>query len=374
MDSSLIKISGILDVNQKGFGFIRKKGVFYRESQDDTFVPAEFIRRKWLRSGLYIEGEGVYGKEGNLILKKIISLNNKQTEIYRVPKPYHKLTTISPTQRIKLETEDGPLSTRVIDLLSPIGKGSRSLIIAPPKVGKTTILKDIANGCSISNPDISIYVLLIDERPEEVTDMVRSIKGQVLASSMDQDLINHTRLCRLTLEIAKRKVEMGEDVLILLDSITRMSRAFNNTEGDSGRSLSGGLDSRAMIFPRSFFGAARNIEHGGSLTIIGTALVDTGSKMDELIFREFQGTGNQEVVLSRRLSNKRVFPAIDIERTRTRKEELLLTKDQLLASTRIRRGLFNLNNTNAMERLIETMKQHDTNDKFIKVLLDAIRE
>ena len=264
---------------------------------------------------------------------------------------------------------------RIVDILSPIGKGSRSLIVSPPKAGKTTFLKEIAEACATNHPEIKIFALLIDERPEEVTDMMRSIKGEVIASSLDQSLINHVRLSRLTIEIAKRKVEMGEDVLIIMDSITRMSRAFNAVHGDSGRTMTGGLDTLAMEFPRSFFGSARNIEGGGSLTIIATALIDTGSRMDELIFREFQGTGNQEIQLSRKLANKRIFPAIDIEKTRTRKEELLLTEKELKAVTRVRRGLFDLPIDIAMERLIDTMQKYKSNVEFLELLLNAkIRE
>jgi transcription termination factor Rho len=260
---------------------------------------------------------------------------------------------------------------RIVDLLAPLGKGSRSLIVSSPKVGKTTFLKEIAAACAANHPEIFVYALLVDERPEEVTDMVRSIKGEVVASCIDQSILNHVRVSRLVIEMAKRRAEAGEDILILVDSLTRMARAFNTVEGESGRTMSGGLDSRAMEFPRSFFGSARKIEHGGSLTIVATVLVDTGSRMDELIFREFQGTGNQELRLNRRLSDKRIFPAIDIERSRTRREELLLSPDELGTSTRIRRGLSDLPPEVAMERLLDTIKKYKTNADFSHMLMQA---
>ncbi|EKD26087.1 MAG: hypothetical protein ACD_79C01375G0002 [uncultured bacterium] len=365
------KVAGILDIHPKGFGFLRQKQYFYSESPSDIYVTVDFIRRKRLKPGIYIEGEGETGKEGNNILKSINTLNGMPFEKYLSFPPFNKLVSVSPDEILRLETPNCPLSMRIVDILAPIGKGSRSLVISPPKVGKTTFLKEIANSCAINHPEIQIFALLIDERPEEVTDIQRSIKGEVIASSMDQSLINHVRLSRLSIEIAKRKVEEGKDVLIIMDSITRMSRAFNTIEGESGRTMSGGLDSRAMEFPRYFFGSARKIENGGSLTIVATTLVDTGSRMDELIFREFQGTGNQEIQLSRKLSDKRIFPAMDLQKSRTRKEELLLTPDELLASTRIRRGLADLHPDIAMERLIDTMKKFKTNREFVDMLLNA---
>jgi transcription termination factor Rho len=370
-DSASTMASGILDVNSKGFGFLRQKNGYYAESEDDHYVSPELIRKLGLKTGLFLEGEEDYGKTGKRILKEVLRANGKPAAEWRRMQAFHTLTTISPDQRLRLETKGGPVSTRIIDLLSPIGKGSRSLIVAPPKTGKTTLLKDLAQAVTKNHPEIKLYALLIDERPEEVTDMRRSIQGEVLASSMDMAMGNHVRLTRLASEMVKRKIEMGEDVLLILDSITRVSRAFNNYEGTSGRTLSGGLDSRAMEFPRSFFGSARNIEQGGSLTIIATALVDTGSRMDELIFQEFQGTGNQEIILNRRTADKRIWPAIDIIKSRTRRDELLLSANELEGATRIRRGLSGLSPENAMERLLETIQKYETNEDFIKVLLST---
>ncbi|MBN2143171.1 MAG: transcription termination factor Rho [Candidatus Aureabacteria bacterium] len=364
-------ISGILDVHSKGFGFVRQKSHLYSESDNDPYVPPEMIRRIRLKSGCLIEGEQGVGREGKPVLSFISTVNGLSPDAFSRLPAFSSLTTISPDEKIHLETKGGPLSMRIMDLLVPLGKGSRSLIVSPPKAGKTTILKELAHAVAVNHPEIQIYALLIDERPEEVTDIRRSIKGEVLASSMDQSIGNHVRLARLASEMVKRKVEAGENVFLLIDSITRVSRAFNNMEGNSGRTLSGGLDSRAMEFPRSFFGSARKIEHKGSLTIIGTTLVETGSRMDELIFQEFQGTGNQEVILSRKLADKRIFPAIDIIRSRTRREELILSPDDLEAATRIRKGLSGLNPDVAMERLIETIQKYETNADFVRMLLNA---
>ena len=366
-----IQVSGILDIHTKGFGFLRQQFRFYSENNEDTYVPPEIIRRSYLKTGMYIEGIGEKGRAGNIILQTVQKINGRPPQHFSDQRPFYKLTTISPYQRIKLETPGGPLSSRIIDILAPLGKGSRSLIVAPPKAGKTTLLKEIANAVAINHPEIAIYALLIDERPEEVTDIQRSIKGEVIASCMDQTLFNHVRISRFAIEIVKQRVMSGEDVLIIMDSITRMSRAFNTAEGESGRTMSGGLDSRAMEFPRNFFGSARKIENGGSLTIIGTALIETGSRMDDLIFREFQGTGNQEIQLSRRLSDKRIFPAFDLEKSRTRKEELLLTRDELEASVRVRRGLNGLPLDITMERLIDTISKFKTNEDFVRMLVNA---
>ena len=364
-------VSGILDVHPKGFGFLRQKYRLNSDSNEDTYVPHEVIRRNYLKMGMYVEGIGEPGRAGNIILQSLLLINGKDPRAYIDQRPFHKLTTVSPYERIRLETKSGNLSTRILDVLSPLGKGSRCLIVSPPKAGKTTLLKDIANAVTENHPEIQIYALLIDERPEEVTDIQRSIKGEVIASCMDQTLYNHCRISRFAIEIAKQRVLAGEDVLIIMDSITRMSRAFNTAEGESGRTLSGGLDSRAMEFPRSFFGAARKIENGGSLTIIGTALIETGSRMDDLIFREFQGTGNQEIQLSRKLSDKRIFPALDLEKTRTRREELLFSRDELEASARMRRALSGLNPDVAMERLIDTISKYKQNCDFVTMLANA---
>lgn len=366
-----IQVSGILDVHTKGFGFLRQQFRFYSENNEDTYVPPEIIRRSYLKTGMRIDGIGEKGRAGNIILQSVQKINGRPPQQFSDQRPFYKMTTVSPYQRIRLETPGGPISSRIIDILAPLGKGSRSLIVAPPKAGKTTLLKEIANSVAINHPEIAIYALLIDERPEEVTDIQRSIKGEVIASCMDQTLFNHVRISRFAIEIVKQRVMSGEDVLVIMDSITRMSRAFNTAEGESGRTMSGGLDSRAMEFPRNFFGSARKIEGGGSLTIIGTALIETGSRMDDLIFREFQGTGNQEIQLSRRLSDKRIFPAFDLEKSRTRREELLLSRDELEASTRVRRGLNGLPLDITMERLIDTISKFKTNEDFVRMLVNA---
>jgi transcription termination factor Rho len=281
---------------------------------------------------------------------------------------FENLTTIDPIEKFKLETSPDLIETRVIDLVTPLGKGTRGLIVASPRTGKTTILKQIANAITANHPEVHVLVLLIDERPEEVTDFQRSVKAEVVASSNDQDLETHVRLSRFMIERCRRMVEAGKDVFVLLDSITRVARAYNSVHGGSGRTMTGGVDARALEIPRKMFASARKIEEGGSLTILATALVDTGSRMDELIFQEFKGTGNMELILDRKLSDRRLFPAIDIPKSGTRKEEKLFPKNQIEAVRKLRRTMVDLNPVEAMETLIAALKKHKTNDELLAKL------
>jgi transcription termination factor Rho len=282
---------------------------------------------------------------------------------------FENLTTIDPIEKFKLETSPDLIETRVIDMVTPLGKGTRGLIVAPPRTGKTTVLKQVANAITANHPEVYVLVLLIDERPEEVTDFQRSVKAEVVASSNDQDLETHVRLSRFMIERCRRMVEAGKDVFVLLDSITRVARAYNSVHGGSGRTMTGGVDARALEIPRKMFASARKIEEGGSLTIIATALVDTGSRMDELIFQEFKGTGNMELILERKLSDRRLFPAIDIPKSGTRKEEKLFPKNQIEAVRKLRRMMVDLNPVEAMETLVAALKKHKTNDELLAKLL-----
>lgn len=358
----------ILDMNN--FGFLR--GENYLTSPDDIYVSPPLIRRFDLRTGDEVIGYARYPREGEKFagLNYIEKINGENPE-KSVGRPYFdRLTPIYPEERIKLEvTKENDLSTRIIDLMAPMGKGQRGLIVAPPKAGKTTILKKIAQNIALNNDKIKIIVLLIDERPEEVTDMQRSIKGEVIYSTFDEEPDHHTKVARMVLERAKRMVEQKQDVVILMDSITRLARAYNLTVNPSGRTLSGGLDPAALIMPKKFFGAARNIEEGGSLTILATALVDTGSRMDDMIFEEFKGTGNMEIHLDRRLQERRVFPAIDIYKSGTRKEKALLSEDEYDISMNIRRQMNSSGSADRVtEDLIRMMSQSETNEEFITSL------
>lgn len=358
----------ILDMNN--FGFLR--GENYLTSPDDIYVSPPQIRRFDLRTGDEVIGYARYPKEGEKFagLNYIEKINGENPE-KSVGRPYFdRLTPIYPDERIKMEvTSKNDLSTRIIDLMAPMGKGQRGLIVAPPKAGKTTILKKIAQNIALNNPDIRIIVLLIDERPEEVTDMQRSIDGDIIYSTFDEEPDHHTKVARMVLERAKRMVEQKQDVVILMDSITRLARAYNLTVNPSGRTLSGGLDPAALIMPKKFFGAARNIEEGGSLTILATALVDTGSRMDDMIFEEFKGTGNMEIHLDRRLQERRIFPAIDIYKSGTRKEKALLTDDEYEMTMNIRRQMNSGGSADRVtEDLIRMMSQSKNNDEFIEIL------
>ncbi len=363
------RMQGVLDILADGYGFLRTSG--YLSGSHDIYVSQSQIRRFRLRQGDLVYGQVRPPKDSEKYnaLIRIEKVNEDSPDVIRSRIPFEKLTPIYPMDRLRLETKDPEnISPRIIDLIAPIGKGQRGLIVSPPKAGKTTILKDLANSVSKNNPEVDIMVLLIDERPEEVTDMERSVKGEVISSTFDQPSDNHIQVAELVLQRAKRLVEHGRDVLILLDSITRLARAYNLSIPASGRVLSGGVDSSALFPPKRFFGAARNIEHGGSLTILATALIDTGSRMDDVIFEEFKGTGNMEINLDRTLADKRIFPAIDITRSGTRKEELLMKDDEARIIWRLRRLIYQKEPDVAIEQLIDYIKNTKSNADFLKAI------
>jgi transcription termination factor Rho len=361
----IIQCQGILDVLPDGFGFLRTNG--YTQSDGDVYVSLSQIRRFGLRRGDHIVGAVREPKDNEKYpaLLKIETVGGVDPDTARGRPIFEKLTPLFPEERLRLETEEHDTAARIMDLLCPIGKGQRGLIVSPPKAGKTTILKKIANSITTNNPDVDLMVLLVDERPEEVTDMQRSVNGEVVASTFDQPSENHVQVTELVLDRVKRLVEMKHDVVILLDSITRMARAFNLNTPASGRILSGGVDSTALYPPKKFFGAARNIEEGGSLTILATALVDTGSRMDEVIFEEFKGTGNMEIRLDRKLADKRIFPAIDIDGTGTRKEELLMEPAEATMVWKLRNVLHSLEPAAAIELLINKVRETKSNADFL---------
>ncbi len=374
--------TGVLEVMPEGYGFLRVEN--YIQSSRDIYVPPQYIRRFNLRTGDLVTGP-VRHQRDNDRYKALFYVRevNGETPDKMIRRPhFDRLTPIYPRERYTLETNREELSTRIIDLVCPIGKGQRGMIVSPPKAGKTILLQKIANSISFNNPETELIVLLIDERPEEVTDMQRSIKGEVVYSTFDKTPENHVRITELVLERAMRLVELGKDVVILLDSITRMGRAYNLTINPTGRTLSGGLDPGALYGPKRFFGAARNIENGGSLTIIATALIETGSRMDEVIFEEFKGTGNMEVILDRKLADKRIFPAIDITRSGTRREELLLSEKELDAIWLLRKTFTQLETAAVTETMLGLLLKTRSNDQFIssinvsladKSLFDAMR-
>jgi len=367
-EEGLVRGSGVLDVHPEGYGFLRSKYYNYVTSPDDIYVSPTQIKRLGLRKGDEIYGIMRPPKEGEkyFALLQVETINGISIEKFKNRPLFDNLTPLHPNKRFILETTRTELTTRVIDLICPIGKGQRALIVSPPKAGKTMILQKIANALTTNHPEIELIVLLIDERPEEVTDMRRSVKGDVIASTFDEPADRHVHVAEVVLERAKRLVELKKDVVILLDSITRLARAYNTITPSSGRVLSGGLESTSLQRPKRFFGAARNIEEGGSLTIIATALVDTGSRMDDVIFEEFKGTGNSEVYLDRKLSDRRIFPAIDINRTSTRKEELLLTEDELNKIWILRKVLAPLSSIDAMELLLNKLSATKSNKDFLK--------
>ncbi|MGH2704090.1 MAG: transcription termination factor Rho [Actinomycetota bacterium] len=359
---------GILDILPEGYGFVRTSG--HLPGQEDVYVSLSQVRRFQLRRGDEIVGAVRRPKEGEKYqaLVRIDSINQMAPDEI-VGRPwFERLTPLYPMQRLRMELKERPndITQRIVDLIAPIGKGQRGMIVSPPKAGKTTIMKQIANSITTNNPECHLIVLLVDERPEEVTDMQRSVNGEIVYSTFDRPSDDHIQVTELTLDRAKRLVELGKDVVILLDGITRLSRAYNLATPASGRILSGGVDSTALYPPKRFFGAARNIEEGGSLTVIATALVETGSRMDEVIFEEFKGTGNWELRLDRRASEKRVFPALDIEASGTRKEELLLTPDELALTWKLRRVLHALEGVAGLELLIDKMRQTKGNDQFLR--------
>src|ERR1039457_3907348 len=362
--------SGYLEISEKGFGFLRTAANHFHPKPTDIFVTPDTIRRSFLREGSHVAGATQPPHRGTSPqLKSVDKVNEMAFEEYTKSVRFEDLTTIDPIEKFKLETSPDLLETRVIDMVTPLGKGTRGLIVAPPRTGKTTILKQIANAITANHPDVHVLVLLIDERPEEVTDFQRSVKAEVVASSNDQDLETHVRLSRFMIERCRRMVEAGKDVFVLLDSITRVARAYNSVHGGSGRTMTGGVDARALEIPRKMFASARKIEEGGSLTILATALVDTGSRMDELIFQEFKGTGNMELILDRKLSDRRLFPAIDIPKSGTRKEEKLFPKNQIEAVRKLRRTMVDLNPVEAMETLVAALRKHKTNDELLAKLI-----
>jgi len=362
--------AGYLEISEKGFGFLRTAENHFHPKPSDIFVTPDTIKRSFLREGSYVAGPTQPPHRGTSPqLKGVDKVNEMLFEDYTKSVRFENLTTIDPIEKFRLETSPDLIETRVIDMVTPIGKGTRGLIVASPRTGKTTILKQIANAITANHPEVHTLVLLIDERPEEVTDFQRSVKAEVVASSNDQDLETHVRLSRFMIERCRRMVEAGKDVFVLLDSITRVARAYNSVHGGSGRTMTGGVDARALEIPRKMFASARKIEEGGSLTILATALVDTGSRMDELIFQEFKGTGNMELILDRKLSDRRIFPAIDIPKSGTRKEEKLFPKNQIDAVRKLRRTMVDLNPVEAMETLIAALKKHKTNDELLSKLL-----
>ncbi len=361
---------GVLEILQDGFGFLRSADSSYLAGPDDIYVSPSQIRRFNLRTGDTVAGKIRPPKDGEryFALLKVHEINFSSSENSKNKILFENLTPLFPQDRLTLQVGNGStedLSARIIDLVAPIGKGQRGLIVSPPKAGKTMVLQSIANAITTNNPECHLMVVLVDERPEEVTDMQRSVKGEVIASTFDRPAEDHTTVAELSIERAKRLVEMGHDVVILLDSMTRLGRAYNLSAPTSGRILSGGVDSAALYPPKKFFGAARNIENGGSLTIIATALVETGSRMDEVIFEEFKGTGNMELKLDRKLADRRVFPAVDIDSSGTRKEEILMSPDELKIIWTLRRVLHALDAQQAIELLLNKLRETKTNFEFL---------
>ena len=366
-DDVLVPVAGILDVLDN-YAFVRTSG--YLPGPNDVYVSLSQVRRHNLRRGDAVTGAVRQPKDGERrekfnALVRLDTVNGSDVETAKERADFTKLTPLYPQERLRLETESGMLTTRVIDLVAPIGKGQRGLIVSPPKAGKTMVLQAIANAITTNNPEVHLMVVLVDERPEEVTDMQRTVKGEVIASTFDRPADDHTTVAELAIERAKRLVELGHDVVVLLDSMTRLGRAYNLSAPASGRILSGGVDSSALYPPKRFFGAARNIEDGGSLTILATALVETGSKMDEVIFEEFKGTGNMELKLDRKMADKRVFPAVDVDASGTRKEELLLAADELKVVWSLRRVLHALEPQQALELLLSKLKETKSNTEFL---------
>ncbi len=360
---------GVLEILQDGFGFLRSPEANYLPGPDDIYVSPSQIRRFGLRTGDTVDGQIRAPKDGEryFALLKVNTINFEDPEAVRHKVHFDNLTPLYPNQRLNLEPTDPTIkdrSARVIDLISPLGKGQRALIVAPPRTGKTVLLQNIAHAITGNHPEVYLIVLLIDERPEEVTDMSRSVKGEVVSSTFDEPAVRHVQVAEMVIEKAKRLVEHKRDVVILLDSITRLARAYNTVVPSSGKVLTGGVDANALQRPKRFFGAARNIEEGGSLTIIATALIDTGSRMDEVIFEEFKGTGNSEIILDRKIADKRTFPAIDITKSGTRKEELLVDRGTLSKMWVLRRILMPMGPVDAIEFLLDKLKHTKTNGEF----------
>ncbi len=361
------QVIGMLEVTDKGHGYLRMEAKRYRPQTVDPYVPSDVIKRTQLRPGLFLSVNTGPNKRGpGPLVTYVNQVEGRPLRDYHHVAYFQDLTVIDPRQPLKLETPGGSVSMRIMDLLTPIGRGQRGLIVAPPPTGKTTLLKEIAQATNKNNPEMKVFVLLIDERPEEVTDFRRSLPGcEVWASNTDEDIDSHVRTARMVIERARRLVEFGQHVMVILDSITRVGRAFNHFVGSSGRTMSGGIDAQAMQEPRAMFGSARNIEHGGSITIIASALIDTGSRMDELIFNEFKGTGNMELVLSKKLAERRTWPAIDLPASGTRKEEILLGPLVAQKVALLRRDLASRDPVQAMEALLAAMKKFPTNAQFL---------
>ena len=366
-EGGLMGVEGVLEILPEGFGFLRSPIYNYLPGRDDVFVSPQLVRRNGIRNGDTVVGQarGPQERENYLSLVEVDSLNRGSPDEARSRIHFDNLTPFYPQSRLRLETEGKNLSGRVMDLITPLGKGQRGLIVAPPRTGKTMLLQSIANSITANHPEVVLIVLLIDERPEEVTDMQRSVDGEVVSSTFDEPQVRHIQVAEMAIEKAKRLVEHKLDVVILLDSITRLARAYNTVVPSSGKVLTGGVDANALQRPKRFFGAARNIEEGGSLTIVATALVDTGSRMDEVIFEEFKGTGNMELHLDRKLVDKRTFPAIDIHRSGTRKEELLLDPETLRRVWVLRKVTSNLGTVECMELLLDRMSKTSGNEEFL---------
>ncbi|SFC30283.1 transcription termination factor Rho [Parapedobacter composti] len=364
---NVIVNEGVLEIMPDGYGFLRSSDYNYLTSPDDIYVSQSQIKLFGLKTGDTVRGSIRPPKEGEKYfpLVRVEAINGQNPADVRDRVPFDYLTPLFPTERLKLFTGTGNYSTRIMDLFTPIGKGQRGLIVAQPKTGKTMLLKDVANAIAKNHPEVYLIILLIDERPEEVTDMARSVRAEVVSSTFDEPAERHVKIANIVLEKAKRMVECGHDVVILLDSITRLARAYNTVAPASGKILSGGVDANALHKPKRFFGAARNIEHGGSLTILATALIDTGSKMDEVIFEEFKGTGNMELQLDRKLSNKRIFPAIDLIASSTRRDDLLNDRETLQRIWVLRNHLADMNSTEAMEFLLAQMRGTKSNEEFL---------
>jgi transcription termination factor Rho len=368
-ESELTEGTGLLELHPNGYGFLRSPDNNYSRERTDPFVPGTMIEKFGLRPGVMIRGKVQPARrQQGPRLREIIDIDGITPDDYHEVKRFDELTPINPESWYKLETGPTPLTTRVMDLLTPLGKGQRALIVAPPRTGKTVMLQHISHGISTNHPDSKLMVLLVDERPEEVTDMRRNVNGEVIASSLDEDIESHVRISQLVIERCRRLAEMGQDVFLLMDSITRLARAFNKWVGNTGRTMSGGVDIKAMDIPKKLFATARSFEEGGSLTIVGTALIDTGSRMDDLIFQEFKGTGNMELVLDRKLADRRVWPSIDISQSGTRREELLLPHETLHAVTMLRRTLSSMHPVEAMEQLTKQLGRFDTNAEFITLI------
>ena len=364
--------NGVLEMHPNGYGFLRSADTNYTRERTDPFVPGTMIERYRLREGVFIKAMVQPGRrQQGPRVKEIVEVEGMAPDDYPKVKTFDQLTPINPESWLRLETGQQPLTTRIMDLLTPLGKGQRALIVAPPRTGKTVLLQQVSQAVSTNHPELSLVMLLVDERPEEVTDMRRTVKGEVIASSLDCDVESHVRLSQLVVERCKRMAEAGKDVFLLMDSITRMARAFNKWVGNTGRTMSGGVDIKALDIPKKLFATARVFEEGGSLTIVATALIDTGSRMDELIFQEFKGTGNMELVLDRKLSDRRVRPAIDISQSGTRREEKLLDPDTLHAVNMLRRTLSSMHHVDAMEQLTKQLAKFKSNREFISLIASS---